>query len=1139
MATVPARDVMMTATSDEMMELAEGQELFSSNLFRLQLAELLSEVRVNYKKAKRTNELLHALKGAMEALPRAELGDETVAELLGKRRLYSGSASQAFAFLPPAAVHVAGSFLLHSHLRGSGISKSVDVLVQIPDSCFHQSDAVSYKYHDKRNAYMLHLAKRLKKTPAVAEQVSVSLACVRGDPMRCFIRLTRHKVARLPSMDDFDIHIYPVTAEGLFKESRLAVEKNNVRLEGEDSELANGLPATPHYNNAVLEEGRALAHLQLLHGHMNACPAMLDALLLLKVWMRQRELDDSADSVMGFHLAMLLAYLASPAVRKVNRAMSSYQIFKVALDFLSKPHLREKGISFASGAAAERQVAAFGRHFEVVFLDASGAVNVAARLSRPALAEVAAAAAATMRLLDSDGAAAAGAFEAVFLQKVPFHLQCDAFLSLSPPFPPAAGAAEAHGEEVEEMLRDRSWSAVFVARLCGVVEKGLGKRARRVALRVPALLPWKAESDCRAEVLYPHLLLGLCFDEEFIYAANTVGPSADAPDADDFRAFWGEKSELVRFADGQILEAVDWETTEGTRHLVAERLLHHVLARHLGLEEGGAAVLLGQLDGMLAAGGAGQQQQDRAFTWNLQVCEKFEKLAGLLRGLQELPLSLHNVLPAHSALSYSHALPVLRHALLAKRKQAKKGKAAAVSRLAPALEVVLQFEGSGQWPDDIVATRKLLSAFLARISNGLESQHSIKTTTTEAYVDVFYGGYAWRLSIYLEKYLALLEQQVSIEAARPLRTALVRRPALVGAMRGLQHSTRVFGETARLAKRWAAAHLFMGPTAVTGTGVAAGSPLAEEAVELVVARLFLAPAPFAEPPRSRLCGFVRFLHALATHPWDSAPYVVDLNGQLTAEHMALVDHEFQASRGQGAKAKAMFLASPLDARSEHWTAARPTAQELARVVAAARRSLNLADRRLAAGARVVGWRQLFRPALEEFDAVLVLEPALVPGGARYEGLRALEKAAARMRDLQTSAAAPVRPQGNAEAVAAVAAPLYKNMLRRGPQQLLVGFNPLAHFIAALEAHLGDVALFFHGGCGESVVGVVWRPAAFLPQPAKPRALQLGQAFSPVEGSPLVVRSVFDIVHDIRSLGAGLVKDVILVPSDAKLRALHQ
>lgn len=1132
---MPAQDLMTTATSDEMMELAEGQELFSSNLFRLQLAELLSEVRIHYRKAKRTNKLLHELKDTLEALPSHEMSSEDVEESLGKRRLYRGDASQAFTFAAPSSIHVAGSFLLHSQLRGAGVGKSVDLLVQMPSACFHRSDASSFKYHDKRNAYMLHLARCLKRVPDITNHVSVSVSSVRGDPTRCYLRLSRHKIVKLPAMDDFDIHIYPVIAEDLFKSSRLAVDKNNVRLDGEDSDMSNGLPATPHYNNSVLEDASMVAHLQVLHEQLNGCPAMLDALLLLKVWMRQRELDESEDGLNGFLLAVIMTHLAQPWVRKISKSMSSYQVFKVTLDFLAKGCLLKKGIALANGNGVEKQLAAFAEHFEVVILDQSGCVNVGARLSRAALVEVASVATTSMHLLESTEA---GSFESLFLQKVPFHLRYDAMISLSPPFP--LGVLSQLDEDVQELLRDRCWSQVFLQRLRDVLAKGLGKRVHAIAVRVESQLPWNPDKDCREEVLYPRVSLGLTFDDEYVYAANTVGPSADAADAEEFRQFWGDKSELVRFADGQILEAVDWASKEGTRHLIVEQIVQYVLHRHLGVTARDVTVQLGQLDHMLVGNSAGDQR-DEAFTWNLQLCEKFEKLAAIVRKLGGLPLAVNSVLPAHSVLSYTHATPVLRHALLTKRKHSKPSKRA-VSRFASAIEVVVQFEGSGQWPDDIVATRKLLSAFLARISNSLESEHSIKTTATETYVDVFYGGYTWRVSIYLEKYLALLEQQVSIDVARPLRMALQRRPAFVTAMRGLQHSTRVFGETARLAKRWAAAHLFMGLQPVIGGGAQPSGVLSEQAVELVVARLFLDPAPFASAPRSRVCGFARFLHVLATHPWATAPYVVDLNEQLTTEQRTLIDNEFQMSRSQGSKGRAMFIASPLDVKGEHWSGARPTTVELARVVAAAERSLVAVERRLKSPSKKAQqqqWKAIFRPELEDFDALIVLEAPLLPGSEADCNRKNVEKRLRRMKELQdyagSSGKEEQRSQERLDAISAVQVPLYKNMQRRGPRELLVGFNPLANFISSLEAHLGEVGLFFHGSCGESVVGIVWRPAAFLPQLPKPRALQQGHGVDRTGAAPLVVRSVFDIVHDIRSIGAGLVKDIVLVTSDTELK----
>jgi U3 small nucleolar RNA-associated protein 22 len=54
--------------------------------------------------------------------------------------------------------------------------------------------------------------------------------------------------------------------------------------------------------------------------------------------------------------------------------------------------------------------------------------------------------------------------------------------------------------------------------------------------------------------------------------AVDTGPSADqAAAAAAFRAFWGERAELRRFADGQICEAVVWEVGPAERHLVLDR----------------------------------------------------------------------------------------------------------------------------------------------------------------------------------------------------------------------------------------------------------------------------------------------------------------------------------------------------------------------------------------------------------------------------------------------------------------------------------------------------------------------------------------------------------------------------------------
>lgn len=46
----------------------------------------------------------------------------------------------------------------------------------------------------------------------------------------------------------------------------------------------------------------------------------------------------------------------------------------------------------------------------------------------------------------------------------------------------------------------------------------------------------------------------------------------------DFRTFWGEKSELRRFQDGSICEAVVWEAdTVCQKRLIPEQIIRHLL----------------------------------------------------------------------------------------------------------------------------------------------------------------------------------------------------------------------------------------------------------------------------------------------------------------------------------------------------------------------------------------------------------------------------------------------------------------------------------------------------------------------------------------------------------------------------------
>lgn len=76
-----------------------------------------------------------------------------------------------------------------------------------------------------------------------------------------------------------------------------------------------------------------------------------------------------------------------------------------------------------------------------------------------------------------------------------------------------------------------------------------------------------------------------------------------------------------------------------------------------------------------------------------------------------------------------------------------------------------------------------------------------------------------------------------------------------------------FGGAVRLCKRWVSSQLLSGH-------------LPHVAVELLVAHLYLAPAPYT-PPHTPHVAFLRFLHLLAHTDWKTTPFLVNLNDAFT------------------------------------------------------------------------------------------------------------------------------------------------------------------------------------------------------------------------------------------------------------------
>ncbi|KAG1341877.1 putative Nrap protein, expressed [Cocos nucifera] len=353
-----------------------------------------------------------------------------------------------------------------------------------------------------------------------------------------------------------------------------------------------------------------------------------------------------------------------------------------------------------------------------------------------------------------------------------------------------------------------------------------------------------------------------------------------------------------------------WECEPWERHLIIKMIIEYILTKHFLLLKEDVVVIVDQLDFCLHLDG----KDPISFSGGL--IRAFEILAKRLRLLDDIPLRISSVQPLDPAFRHTSVLPPEPHPLAYENDFDRKPPNFTTTCIRP-LEVMIQLEGSGNWPLDHVAIEKTKSAFLLKIGESLQDRWGVFCTASEDEVDVLMSGYAFCLRILHDRGLNLSSIQAGndkVKSALSIDKELFIRSQHSSMINGLHGRFPTYGPVVRLAKRWVSSHLF-------------SSFLAEEAIELVVAYLFLKPFPF-HAPCSRITGFLRFLRLLSNYDWIFSPLIVDINDDFTLKDEKEINENFMLSRksyednAQDVE-PAMFLATSYDKASEAWTKFSP------------------------------------------------------------------------------------------------------------------------------------------------------------------------------------------------------------------------
>ncbi len=118
--------------------------------------------------------------------------------------------------------------------------------------------------------------------------------------------------------------------------------------------------------------------------------------MLLKVWLRQRGFGVKTDSFNGFMMSFLVSHLLKTKI--VNKFMSSYQIFRMTLQFIGKKFLlffshffsvnKLKNGVFTDDSLDDDVKTSFKSNFEVVFVDCEAKLNLTHRMTSSSLLEL-------------------------------------------------------------------------------------------------------------------------------------------------------------------------------------------------------------------------------------------------------------------------------------------------------------------------------------------------------------------------------------------------------------------------------------------------------------------------------------------------------------------------------------------------------------------------------------------------------------------------------------------------------------------------------------------------------------------------------------------------------------------------------
>jgi U3 small nucleolar RNA-associated protein 22 len=1113
-------------SKDEQLALQQTEILMKSNLLRLQVDEMLNEVRNEDYRSNSLTKWIEYITDYILKSP-SKIGSSDI--LLTKKWLLKSTCkneivldgysqkSTSIHFKSPKKIEVIGSY---KHHTVTSPFINVDIGVTMPKECFEERDILNHIYFDKRKLYLSAIAEALSKDETCN---NISVCNLKGDSRKPILVIKPN----IKRSKNITVRIFLMCPVSTFKLSQLRPSKNNVRptkwMEtlqkevskgGEQKMDAKSLIPTPNYNMAILEDLAMGLEDQIISKFLDSCPIAKDAIILLKVWLTQRSFRFDVDSMDSHSASMLVAYLIQS--RRIGLQTTALGAFLIVLKLLADTDFNKTSLDFSSIEALTTTSNVFCaslNHPIVNQFKESIDYNAFWRLSKSGLGDLKEEATETLRILQNSDESS---FQQSFLTSKTFFDRNDLFFNI-PVQTIAESTSFENSEELDNGLCDLIFWQYVNINCRQLLETALGDRVS--SIRTSVRHNSEENNNSRFSVHKSlgkgwEIVVGLVVNLE--RASNRIdrGPSAEESEAvSNFRSFWGNKSQLRRFNDGSIVEAVLWgdDSTSGGGGIRAESIIEDivrfVLGRHLPHICGSAGSFVRwrtlRLLSALPSYTKNNQSDARliadADSQTRHAVEALDSLRGILTSdLKGMPINIDTLSGISSNLRYTSVVSPISHPLVEGGKTfLKRFYGSQISLLVTPLVIVGVLESCGKWPTQEEAVEKLRSALLLRLSKLAMEQFQIQTVVHNNFIDIFYRGYIFRLRI------------VRHEDANKLPTSLqnLLPPSILSLhhhnIRCVQNQFPSFSHAVRLLSSWSSGHLLSGN-------------LPHEALEVLTASVYLDPTTRL-PPSTSSSAFLRTLRKFAEWDWENSPLIVDYGKEISSSDRSSIITNFRSKRSQDKLYAPLFIVTSVES-IPNFTSSLPESVLLPSIIGAARCTLEKVK------------AHFHKSSLDDLQ---------VPNLSNYLSSDDLKRNCNLILKFNRSIVLPNSSKSTLEESCARGAPFARSdvfanipnssMSHKNLKVLdYLSPNPLQEeVIFNLREKYGHFALFFWNCLDGRDIGVVWRPNAFLPSTSI-STLQMKYRIPTHDTSTLTITNAATLVAEMLTLSKGLLTDVSFI-----------